>query len=161
MQKELTDKWLVGFAFRTSDPLSEKKSCGVYSFPVALPAHSEPRPLIQFRNHFSQTVGPLGRVINQSQGLYLNTGQHKHRINAHRHYALSGIRTHDPSFRGSEDGSCLRPRGYCDRLCGALWSKTIRRGRNARALHSVPARNSYRLYWIRHFLISLTYSRRI
>jgi hypothetical protein len=28
-----------------------------------------------------QTVGLLGRVISPSQGLYLNTGQHKHRIN--------------------------------------------------------------------------------
>jgi hypothetical protein len=30
-----------------------------------------------------------------------------HRINAHRYiHALSGIRTHDPSVRASEDGSC-------------------------------------------------------
>jgi hypothetical protein len=33
----------------------------------------------------SQTVGLLGRVISSSQGLYLNTGQHKHRINAYTH----------------------------------------------------------------------------
>jgi hypothetical protein len=44
-----------------------------------------PWPLIQFRNHFSRTVGLLGRVINPSQGLYLNTGQHKHRIYAYTH----------------------------------------------------------------------------
>jgi hypothetical protein len=31
--------------------------------------------------------------------------------------ALSGIRTHDPGFRGSEDSSCLRPLGYRDRHC--------------------------------------------
>jgi hypothetical protein len=30
-----------------------------------------------------QTVGLLGRGISSSQGLYLNTGQHKHRINTH------------------------------------------------------------------------------
>jgi hypothetical protein len=30
-------------------------------------------------------------------------------------HALSGIRTHDPSFSASEDSSCLRPRGHCDR----------------------------------------------
>jgi hypothetical protein len=29
-------------------------------------------------------------------------------------HALSGIRTHDPSVRGSEDNLCLRPRGHCD-----------------------------------------------
>jgi hypothetical protein len=54
-------------------------------------------------------------VISPSQGCYLHTGQHKHRINAHTDiHALSGIRTHDPSFRASEDISCLRPRGHCD-----------------------------------------------
>jgi hypothetical protein len=30
-------------------------------------------------------------------------------------HALSGIRNHDPSVRASEDSSCFRPRGYCDR----------------------------------------------
>jgi hypothetical protein len=50
---------------------------------MALPAHSGPWPLIQFRNHFSQTLGLLGRVTSSSQGLYLNEGQHKHRINAY------------------------------------------------------------------------------
>jgi hypothetical protein len=36
-------------------------------------------------------------AISSSQGRYLNTGQQKHRINAHRHHASSWIRTHDPS----------------------------------------------------------------
>jgi hypothetical protein len=58
---------------------------GIVFFPVALPARSGPCSLIQFRNQFSQTVGLLGRVISPSQGLYLNTGQHKHRINACTH----------------------------------------------------------------------------
>jgi hypothetical protein len=34
---------------------------------------------------YTQSVGLLGRVIGPSQGPYLNTGQHKHRINAHTH----------------------------------------------------------------------------
>jgi hypothetical protein len=50
---------------------------------MALPAHSGPWPLIHFCNHFSQKVRSLGRVISPSQGPYLNTGQHKHRINAY------------------------------------------------------------------------------
>jgi hypothetical protein len=37
---------------------------------------------------------------------------HTHTPNIH---ALSGIQTHDPSVRASEDSSCLRKRGYCDR----------------------------------------------
>jgi hypothetical protein len=32
-----------------------------------------------------QTVGLIGRVISSSQGLYLNTRQHKHRINTYRY----------------------------------------------------------------------------
>jgi hypothetical protein len=69
---------------------------------MALPAHSRPRPLIQFRNHFSQTVGHLGRVISLSQGRYLNTGHSQtqnNRIHISNIHALSGIRTHDPSVR--------------------------------------------------------------
>jgi hypothetical protein len=72
--------------------------------------------LVSFVIFFSQTEGLLGRVISPSQGRYLHTGQHKHRINAHTDiHALSGIRTHDPSFRTSEDSSCLRTRGHRDR----------------------------------------------
>jgi hypothetical protein len=61
---------------------------------------------------FTQTVGLLGRVISQSQGRYLKAEQHKHRINSYTDIpAFSGIRTHDPSFRDSEDSSyqCLLP----------------------------------------------------
>jgi hypothetical protein len=87
------------------------------SFSMALPAHSGPWPLIQFRNKFSRTVGRLRRVSSSSQGLYLNRGQYKQnkRIHTPNIHALSGIRTHDTSVRASEESSCLRPRGYCDR----------------------------------------------
>jgi hypothetical protein len=54
-------------------------------------------------------------VISQSQGRCLHTGQQKHSINAHTDInSLSGIRTHDPSVRVSENCSCLRPGGHCD-----------------------------------------------
>jgi hypothetical protein len=82
-----------------------------FFFSIAFPAHSGPWQLIQFRNNFSQTVGLLGREISSSQGFHLNTGQHKHRINAHTNiHALKRIRIHDPSVRASH-----RPRSYCDR----------------------------------------------
>jgi hypothetical protein len=32
-------------------------------------------------------------------------------------HTLSGIQTHDPSLRASEDASFLRPRGHCNRPC--------------------------------------------
>jgi hypothetical protein len=67
-------------------------------------------PLIQFRNHFSKTVSLLGRVISSSEGLYLNTEQHKQnkRIHTPNIHTLSGIRNHDPTVRASDDSSCLR-----------------------------------------------------
>jgi hypothetical protein len=93
--------------------------------PWGFPFHSSiaPQPfvgswtLLQFHTFFMQTVGLLAQDISPSQGRYLHTGQHKHRINAHNTdiHALSGIRTHDPSVPATEDISCLRPRGYRDR----------------------------------------------
>jgi hypothetical protein len=78
---------------------------------MALPAHSSSMPLTQFHN-FSQTVGILGRIISPSQDRYLNTGQHKH-----RHPCLEWDSTPlSQRPRASEDSSCLRARGYCDRL---------------------------------------------
>jgi hypothetical protein len=77
---------------------------GSFFSSMAVPAHSGHWPLIQFCNHFSQTVKFLGRVISPSQSHCLSTEQHKHRINTNR-----GIRTHDPSVRASEGSSCLRP----------------------------------------------------
>jgi hypothetical protein len=37
---------------------------------------------------FTQSVGLFGRGLSPSQNRYLHTGQHKHRINAHRHPCL-------------------------------------------------------------------------
>jgi hypothetical protein len=37
---------------------------------------------------YTQSVGLLGREISPSQGRYLQTEQHKHRINAHRYPCL-------------------------------------------------------------------------
>jgi hypothetical protein len=67
---------------------------------------------------FRQSVGLLGRGISPSQGLYLHTGQHKHRINVRTPniHARGGIRIHDHGG-ASENSSCLRPLGYRDRPC--------------------------------------------
>jgi hypothetical protein len=63
---------------------------------------------------FLYEVGLFGRGISRSQGRYLYTEQQKRRINADIQ-APSGSRTHDPSVRAGEDGSCLRPSVHCDR----------------------------------------------
>jgi hypothetical protein len=53
---------------------------------------------------YTQSVGLLGRGVSPSQGRYLHTGQHKHRINAYTDiHALSGIRTHNAGVRADKD----------------------------------------------------------
>jgi hypothetical protein len=44
--------------------------------------------LLQFLDFLAQSVGLLGRGISPSQGRAAYTGQHKHRIKAHRHPCL-------------------------------------------------------------------------
>jgi hypothetical protein len=51
----------------------------------ALQSFVRPWPLFCDIILYTQSVGLLGREISPSQGLYLYTEQHKHRINAHRH----------------------------------------------------------------------------
>jgi hypothetical protein len=82
-----------------------------------------PGPFFSSVIFFTQTVRPLGRVTSPSQGRY-SSEQHKHRINAHTDiHALKGIRTHDPSLRASEDGSCFWQCGYCDQLISTLFTQ--------------------------------------
>jgi hypothetical protein len=69
---------------------------------MALPAYSGPRPITQFRNNFPQTVGLLGRVMSLSQGRYLNTGQHKRRINAYTHQSSMAWVGLEPTISASE-----------------------------------------------------------
>jgi hypothetical protein len=64
---------------------------------------------------FIQKVGLVGRVISPSQGRCLHTGQHEHRINVYGHSCFEWVS--NSRFRDSEDSSCLRLRGRCDRLC--------------------------------------------
>jgi hypothetical protein len=60
-----------------------------------------PWPLLFSLMIILQTVGLLGRVISSSHGLYLNTGQHKHRINTYTHQtsmSCVGFETTIPAF---------------------------------------------------------------
>jgi hypothetical protein len=49
-----------------------------------------------------QTVGLLGRVVSSSQGLYLNTGQHKNRINTYTHQISMSCLGLEPTISASE-----------------------------------------------------------
>jgi hypothetical protein len=65
-------------------------------------------PTLEHRADFSvswsflQTVGLLGRGISQSQGRYLNTGQHKHRINTYTHQTSMHFVEFEPTNPASE-----------------------------------------------------------
>jgi hypothetical protein len=51
---------------------------------------------------YSQSVGLLGRMISSSQGLYQNTGQHKHRINTYTHQTSMPWVGFEPTITASE-----------------------------------------------------------
>jgi hypothetical protein len=55
---------------------------------MALEPFVGPWPLLQFLDLFRQFVRLFGRGISPLQGRYLHTGQHKHRINSHKHPCL-------------------------------------------------------------------------
>jgi hypothetical protein len=65
-----------------------------------------------------QTVGLLERVISSSQGLYLNTGQHKHRTNTYTYQTSMpcvGFEPTNPASERAKTVHYLRPLGYRDR----------------------------------------------
>jgi hypothetical protein len=74
-----------------------------------------PWSLFQFLN--LHTVGmtpwtgdqPVSRPLPAYRTAHI---EYTHKIDIH---ASNGIRIHDPFVRAGEDGSCLRPRGHCDR----------------------------------------------
>jgi hypothetical protein len=82
------------------------------------PALSGPWPLIQFRNQFfadGRTPWASDQLVASPLPKHRTAqAQNKH-IHTPNIHALSGIQTHYPSVRASEDSSYLRKRDYCDR----------------------------------------------
>jgi hypothetical protein len=62
-----------------------------------------------------QSAGLIGRVTTLAQGLYLYTNRKTHTTQILNIQALSGVQTHAPGVRASEDSLCLRPLGYRER----------------------------------------------
>jgi hypothetical protein len=69
---------------------------------------------------YTQSVGLLGRGSARRKAATY-TQNNTNRINTQRFNALSGIRTHDLSVPESEDSSCLRRHGHCDRLTSVYY----------------------------------------
>jgi hypothetical protein len=71
-------------------------------FPQWLYSPLGPLPLIFSFMIILQTVGLPGRVISSSQGLYLNTGQYKHRINTYTYQTSVPYVGFGPTIPASE-----------------------------------------------------------
>jgi hypothetical protein len=63
-----------------------------------------PGLVFSFVTFFTKTVGLLERVISPPQGRYLNTGQHKHRINASTHQTYMPRVGFEPTIIGTRAG---------------------------------------------------------
>jgi hypothetical protein len=74
-----------------------------------------PWPLLQFRNLFTRMLRLTERGTSPTQGRYLHTEQHKHRINAHRHPCLEWD-LNSRSYRSSEQRQFIHYTGQ------PLWS---------------------------------------
>jgi hypothetical protein len=72
----------------------------------------------QFHDHFTdgRTPWTSDQFIARPLPKHRTTQKQNKHIHVPNIHALCGIRTHDPGFRGSEDSTCLRPRGYRNRF---------------------------------------------
>jgi hypothetical protein len=88
-------------------------------FSMALPTHSGPWPLFQFRNNVftdDRTPWTSDQPVTSPLPKHRTTQTQNKRIHITNIHALTRIQTHDPNVRASEHSSCFRLRGYCDRL---------------------------------------------
>jgi hypothetical protein len=75
-----------------------------------------PGRFYQFRNPIHSRLDSLdGESARRKDATYTQNSTNTNQTHTDIH-ASNGIRTHDPSVRASEDSSCLRTRGRCDRL---------------------------------------------
>jgi hypothetical protein len=93
-----------------------------YYLPIYLLLYSSLLRLGRFSvsQSFTESVGFLGRGIRQSQGRYLHTGQHKHRINAHRHPCLE--RDSNTRFQRSSRRRRFMPLWSADMFYSYVWN---------------------------------------
>jgi hypothetical protein len=74
-----------------------------------------PWPLFQLLHPIYSRLDSLdGGSALRKAATYTQDNINTEQTHTHIH-ALSGIRTYDPNVRESEDRSCFRPRGHCDR----------------------------------------------
>jgi hypothetical protein len=100
----------------------------------------------QFHDHFTY-VGLLGRVIGSSQGLYLNTGQHKHRINAYTHQTSMPCVGFEPMISASERAKIVHTLDRSATVTGTYEIDFMEIGREvADSIHQTQNRDSGALF---------------
>jgi hypothetical protein len=72
-------------------------------------------PLFQFFDPIHSRKVSFDEGSAPSQGRYLRTEQHRHRINAHKYPCLEWDSNQQPQFPSEGNNSCLRQRSHCDR----------------------------------------------
>jgi hypothetical protein len=90
---------------------------------MSLQIFVRPWQLFQFLDIFTQTVGLFDGGSARRKAATCTQGRTDLEETHTDIHASNGIRTHDPSVRAGEDGSCLRPRGHCDRRVWNLVSE--------------------------------------
>jgi hypothetical protein len=79
-----------------------------------------PWPLIFSFMIIFQTVGLLGRVMSSSKDLYLNTGQHKHRINTYRYRTSMRCVGFESTIPASERAKTVHALGRLATMTGSF-----------------------------------------
>jgi hypothetical protein len=103
--------------------LAEAKICLSVYLPTYLPTYLSIHPSIYLPTYLSMALQPFVRTwllfhfLNPSArrktATYTQNNTNTEQAHADIH-ALSGIRTHVPSVRAGEGGSCRRPHRHCD-----------------------------------------------
>jgi hypothetical protein len=116
---------ILSFSAFTSRTTSDRQLelrcfCLYYYFFLLLYSPLGPWPLLFSFMIILQTVGLLGRVISSSQGFYLNTGQHTHRINASTHQTSMPFVGFEPTIPASERAKTVHALDLSGTVTGIL-----------------------------------------
>jgi hypothetical protein len=84
-------------------------------FSMALPAHSASYSVPYSFFTDGRTPWTSDQPVAKPLPKHRTTQTQNKRIHTPNIHVFGGILTHDPSVQASEDSSCLRPRGHCDR----------------------------------------------
>jgi hypothetical protein len=109
-----------------------------------------PDLFFQFHDHFTdgRTLWTSDQLVARPLPKHRTTQTQNKHIHTPNIHALSGIWTHDPCVRASEDSSCLRSLNYCDRLNPTLLYQIFSQLHYFLCVKKKKAHESYTLEWV-------------